>query len=582
MYPRLEKFLSYYKPYKLLLSADLSCAIIIAAITLLLPLCARYITESILTLDAAEALAQITYMAGIMLALVAVHALCLFFVDYMGHYMGALIERDMRSELFAHLQTQPFSFYDEHKVGQLMTRVTNDTFNLAELYHHGPEDILITLIKFVGTFLILMTINVPLTLIIFACLPPMIVYAFHFNRKMNIALRAARDRIGDVNARVEDSLGGIRVSKSFTNADFENKRFSVENQRFLKSRGEGYKSEAWLSGGIIAFTQIFTIIVIGIGGAFITDGEMGIADLVTFLLYVGLLVEPIRTALNFLRLYQMGITGFDRVVEILEIEPAITDKTDAVSLKQAEGNIAGKIEFKDVGFRYSKTAHWVFRNLSLSIEPGEFVALVGPSGVGKSTLCALLPRFYEVTEGSISVDGHSIKSLTQESLQSSIGVVQQDVYLFDGSVMENIRYGNLAASEADIIECAKNANAHEFIMALEHGYDTEIGQRGVKLSGGQKQRLSIARAFLKDPAILIFDEATSALDNQSENAIQASLEQLSKNRTTIVIAHRLSTVQNAERIIVLGENGIIEQGRHLELIEQDGHYSSLYSLQASI
>lgn len=578
MYPRLEKFLSYYNPYKLLLSADLSCAIVIAVITLSLPLCARYITESVLTLGASDALTQIIYMASIMLALVAVHALCKFFVDYMGHYMGALMERDMRGELFAHLQTQPFSFYDEHKVGQLMTRVTNDTYNLAELYHHGPEDILITLIKFVGTFLILMTINVQLTLLIFACLPPMVVYAFHFNRKMNIALRAARDRIGDVNARVEDSLGGIRVSKSFTNAEFENGRFAIENERFLESRRHSYKSEAYLDSGIVAFTQIFTVIVIGVGGSFIIEGPLRIVDLVTFLLYVGLLVEPIRTALNFARLYQSGITGFDRVMELLEVEPAIVDYPDATTLSKAKG----KVEFEDVSFRYSESAPWVIQNLSLSIRPGEFVALVGPSGVGKSTLCALIPRFYEATGGVISIDGHSVTTLTQESLQRNIGVVQQDTYLFDGTVAENIHYGNLAASDEDVIACAKKANAHDFIMTLENGYQTEIGQRGVKLSGGQKQRLSIARAFLKDPAILIFDEATSALDNQSENAIQSSLEKLSKNRTTIVIAHRLSTVQNAERIIVLGENGIIEQGKHHELIEKDGHYSGLYALQASI
>jgi ATP-binding cassette subfamily B protein len=578
MYPRLEKFLSYYKPYKLLLSADLSCAIVIAVITLSLPLCARYITESILTLDASDALTQIFYMASIMLALVAVHALCKFFVDYMGHFMGALMERDMRGELFAHLQTQPFSFYDEHKVGQLMTRVTNDTYNLAELYHHGPEDILITLIKFFGTFLILMTINVQLTLLIFACLPPMVVYAFHFNRKMNIALRAARDRIGDVNARVEDSLGGIRVSKSFTNAEFENNRFAIENERFLESRRHSYKSEAYLDSGIVAFTQIFTVIVIGVGGSFIIQGPLRIVDLVTFLLYVGLLVEPIHTALNFSRLYQSGITGFDRVMELLEVEPAIADHPHATILTKA----TGKVEFENVSFRYSESAPWVIQNLSLSIKPGEFVALVGPSGVGKSTLCALIPRFYEATAGSISIDGHTVTTLTQESLQKNIGVVQQDTYLFDGTIAENIHYGNLAACDEDVIACAKKANAHDFIMTLENGYQTEIGQRGVKLSGGQKQRLSIARAFLKDPAILIFDEATSALDNQSESAIQLSLERLSKNRTTIVIAHRLSTVQNAERIIVLGVNGIIEQGKHQELIEQDGHYSGLYALQASI
>jgi len=570
-----KKFLSYYKPYRGLLAADLACAFVVAAITLILPLGARYITKNVLENGAPNALGQIYAVGATMLTLVIVYALCSTFVDYKGHMMGAFIERDMRAELFAHLQKLSFGFYDDQKVGQLMNRITNDTFALGELYHHGPEDIVLATLKFFGTFAILITINVPLTLIIFFFLPVMAVYAFYFNGKVNVALRASKDRIGDINAQVEDTLSGIRVVKSFTNEDLEKSKFAFENNRFVESRSEGYKSEALHFNGMVAFTQLFTVVVIIFGGASIERGSLSLADLVTYLLYIGILIEPIRTALNFSRLYQDGITGFDRFMKVLEVEPDIQDSADAVAATHVRGNV----KFKDVRFKYRDDHDHVLKNLSLDIRAGEYIALVGPSGVGKTTLSSLIPRFYDVTEGEILLDCKNIKEISLCSLRRNIGVVQQDVYLFAGTVADNIRYGKPDASREAIVEAAKKANAHDFITALPDGYDTDIGQRGVKLSGGQKQRLSIARVFLKDPPVIIFDEATSALDNESERAVQDSLEKLAYKRTTLVIAHRLSTVRKAHRIVVLTGGGIAEQGTHEALIASGGVYAQLHDMQ---
>lgn len=578
MNTRTQKLISYYKPYRGLLIADLVCAVVVSAIVLTLPLCARYITKNILESGAIDALDQIYTVGLFMLVLIIIHALCNMFVDYQGHMMGAYMERDIRTELFEHYQKLSFGFYDNQKTGQLMNRMTNDTFAIGELCHHGPEDIVITTIKFWGTFIILLTINVPLTLIVFAFFPPMMIYAFHFNKKMNIALRSSKDRIGDLNAQVEDTLAGIRVVKSFTNEHIEKQKFSVENNRFVDARKQGYKSEAYFSNGVIAFTQIFTLVIIVFGGASIAKDTLSLADLVTYLLYIGLLVEPIRTALNFARLYQEGMTGFDRVMEMLEIQPDIQDPSTPITLSHVQGNIA----FHDVTFKYNATQNHVFENLSLNIKAGEFVALVGSSGVGKTTLCALIPRFYDIQKGRIELDGENIKNLNQNDLRQNIGIVQQDIYLFAGTIADNICYGKQDATEDEMIEAAQKANAHNFIMDLPNGYHTDIGQRGVKLSGGQKQRLSIARVFLKNPPIIIFDEATSALDNESEKAVQNALETLTNNRTTIVIAHRLSTVRNAQRIIVLNENGIAEQGTHEQLITQQGTYANLYNMQLSI
>ncbi|MCL4879317.1 MAG: ABC transporter ATP-binding protein/permease [Anaerolineae bacterium] len=569
MNSRSRKFLSYYKPYLGLFFADMVCAFVVSAVTLILPLCARYITKNVLEDHPSNALSQIYATGAIMLVLVIVHAMCNMFVDYQGHMMGAMMESDMRSELFEHYQKLSFSFYDEQKTGQLMTRLTNDIFWLSELYHHGPEDLFIALLHFVGAFVILIHINVPLTLMIFLFLPIMAVYAFYFNKRVNTALRRSKDRIGDINAQVEDTLAGIRVVKSFTNEEIEQEKFAYENNRFVDSRRDGYKNEAYFSNGMIAFTQCITIAVIIFGGAAIVNASLDLADLVTYLMCVAILIEPIHRVVNFARLYQEGITGFSRFMDLLEIEPDIQDSPDAIELSHVQGHV----EFKGVSFRYKKDHDDVLKNISLKIQVGEYVALVGTSGVGKTTLCSLIPRFYEVTEGEILLDGQNIRNVTLRSLRRNIGIVQQDVYLFAGTVSDNIRYGKLDASQEEIIEAARKANAHEFIMALPDGYNTDIGQRGVKLSGGQKQRLSIARVFLKNPPVIIFDEATSSLDNESERAVQESLEKLTANRTTLVIAHRLSTIRNAQRIVVLTDSGIEEQGTYDELIALGGTIS---------
>ena len=573
MNSRSKKFLSYYKPYLGLFAADMLCALVLSVIALALPLYTRYIGK-ILLADNPNALNQLYLMGAVMLLLVIIYTACNMFVDYRGHLMGAMMESDMRRELFDHYQKLSFRFYDDHKTGQLMSRLTNDLFWLSELYHHGPEDLTIALLQGLGAFIILININVKLTLIIFLFVPVMAAYAFYFNKKMNIALMQSKERIADTNAQLEDTLAGIRVVQSFTNEAIEQHKFDYQNQRFVKSRGDGYLSEAYLDSGMIAFTRLMTIAVVIFGGIAIVQASLDLADLLTYLLSVAILVEPIRRIVNFTRLYQEGITGFHRFMDILEIQPDIQDAPDAIEMSDIEGSI----EFKNVSFKYREGQNYAVKNISLHIEVGEYVALVGSSGVGKTTLCSLIPRFYEVTEGRILIDGVNIRDMTLSSLRRNIGIVQQDVYLFAGTVADNIRYGKLNATMDEIIAAAKQANAHDFILALPDGYDTDIGQRGVKLSGGQKQRLSIARVFLKNPPIIIFDEATSALDNESEKAVRESLEKLSSNRTTLVIAHRLSTIRNAQRIIVLGDNGIDEQGTHDQLILSNGTYASLYNV----
>lgn len=578
MNSRTRKFLSYYKPYKGLLLADMASAFVVSAVSLLFPLVINYITKNILESGSPNVINDIYTMGAVLLGLVVLHTVCNIFVDYRGHMMGAKMESDMRTELFDHYQKLSFGFYDEHKTGQLMTRLTNDIFWLSELYHHGPEDLLISLLKFVGAFLILITINVPLTLIVFLFMPAMGLYAYYFNKRMNIALRTSKDRIGDINAQVEDSLAGIRVVKSFTNEAIERRKFAYENNRFVDSRSDGYRSEAYFDNGLIAFTQIITIIVVVFGGVAIVNASLDLADLLTYLLVIGILVEPIRRMANFARLYQEGVTGFSRFMDVLEIEPDIQDAPDAVELTQVQGNI----EFRNVSFKYKQDHDYILRHISLDIGVGEYVALVGSSGVGKTTLCSLIPRFYDVSDGQILLDGRDIRDIRLKSLRRSIGIVQQDVYLFAGTVADNVRYGSLDAGRDEIVEAAKKANAHDFIMRLPDGYDTDIGQRGVKLSGGQKQRLSIARLFLKDPPIIILDEATSALDYESEKAVQDSLARLIHDRTTLVIAHRLSTVRKAQRIVVLTDSGIDEQGTHEHLLALDGTYANLYNMQLTL
>jgi len=553
----------------------MACALILSATTLALPLCIRYITKSILTENGPVMLTQLYAMGGVMLGLIVIHTLSSMFVAYQGHTMGALMERDMRSELFDHYQKLSFGFYDEQKTGQLMTRLTNDSFDMSELYHHGPEDIVIASLNFLGAFLILVNINAGLTLIVLLFLPVMALYAFYFNQKMKRAMRRSKDRIGDINAQVEDTLAGIRTVKSFANEEVETKKFAYENGRFVASRQDEYKSETYFYEGLICFTQLMTLVVVLFGAIRMVDGALDLVDLLTFLLYIGILIEPIQRFGNFTRLYQQGMAGFERFMEVLEVEPDIQDAADAVELQEVQGNI----EFRQVCFTYKSGYGDVLKELSLTINAGEFVALVGASGVGKTTLCSLIPRFYTVNAGQILLDGQDINTIRLHSLRSNIGIVQQDVYLFAGSAADNIRYGKLNATTEEIVAAAKQAHAHDFIMALPHGYETDLGQRGVKLSGGQKQRLSIARVFLKNPPIIIFDEATSALDNESERAVRDSMEKLSAHRTTLVIAHRLSTVRNAQRIVVLTDKGIAEQGTHDELIALNGPYANLYNMQ---
>lgn len=569
-----QRFFSYYKPYKGLFFADMFFAIMGAAVTLVIPLIIRYITGTVIFYEADEALKVILKLALLMVGLVLLEAYCNFFIAYQGHIMGAKMEYDMRNEIFAQYQRLSFNFFDDQKVGQLMSRVTNDLFEIAELFHHGPENIVISIIKFIGSFAILASINIRLTLVAFAIIPFMFAYAYYFNKKMKAAFKRNRAKIADINATIEDNLSGIRVVKSFANEDAEMEKFRDGNSRFVETKKSSYLYMGGFHSGLGAFMTMINIIVIVAGAVFITNGIVDVTVLITFLLYVNNFTEPVKKLINFTETFQNGVSGYERFLEIMSIEPTIKDKDNAVEKNDFKGDVA----FTDVSFRYNDKNEYVLKNVSLAVKAGEYVALVGSSGAGKTTLCSLIPRFYDVTSGSISVDGVDVRDLKLKCLRNNIGIVQQDVYLFAGSIIENIRYGRPGATDEEVYEAAKKANAHEFIMSLPEGYDTDIGQRGIKLSGGQKQRLSIARVFLKNPPILIFDEATSALDNESEKVVQESLETLAANRTTFVIAHRLSTIRNAERILVLTEDGIAESGTHKELMEKQGVYYNLYNI----
>ena len=569
-------FLSYYKPHKAMFAADMFFACLGSGITLLLPMIIRYITTDVIYRLPNEALRTILILTAVMGGLILIEFVCNFFIAYYGHIMGAKIEYTMRGEIFAHYQKLSFSFFDNQKVGQLMSRITTDLFDITELMHHGPENIILSAIKIIGAFVILVNISPLLALAAFIVLPFMFAYAYYLNGKMRRAFRQNRVKIAEINGQIEDNLSGIRVVKSFANEEIEKKKFKIGNAGFLSAKKNSYHYMGSFQAGLGAFTTLIQVNVILAGTILIANGKVNVSDLVTFVLYISVFTDPVRTLIDFTEQFQNGYSGFERFCEIMEIEPDIKDRADAKELTDVRGDIT----FEDVSFQYEENTEQVLQHINLTVPAGSYMALVGASGAGKSTLCSLIPRFYDVTEGAVKVDGTDVRDLTLKSLRDHIGMVQQDVYLFVGTVYENIRYGRPDATREEVIEAAKNANAHEFIMSLPQGYETDIGQRGIKLSGGQKQRLSIARVFLKNPPILIFDEATSALDSQSERHIQKSLSNLMKGKTVLAIAHRLSTLREMDRILVFDKGRIIESGSHEELLTKKGLYFKLYNMQA--
>lgn len=568
-----KKFFSYYKPYRKLFWSDMFFATVAAAVTLIIPLIVRYITTHVIYWDAKTALHTILSLVILMLFLVILEFYSNYFITNYGHMMGARMEYDMRTEIFGHYQKLSFSFFDNQKVGQLMSRVTNDLFEISELFHHGPEDIVISIIKLIGSFSILLFINWRLALAAFALVPLMLVYAYYFNIKMKRIFVKNRARIADINAQIEDNLSGIRVVKSFANEEIEMGKFKIGNDNFLESKKENYKYMALYNSGLTAFTTLITVLVLAVSAVFITKNMINVTDLVTFLLYINNFTEPVKKLINFTEQFQNGMSGYTRFLEMLSIQPDIKDAPGAVVLKQAKGDIL----FENVSFHYEDHSEMVLSGLNLHVSPGEYVALVGTSGVGKSTLCSLIPRFYDVSEGRILLDGTDIRNFTLKSLRENIGIVQQDVYLFAGSVMDNIRYGRLDATDEECIAAAKLANADDFITRLPEGYNTVITGNGANLSQGQRQLLSIARAAVADPPVMILDEATSSIDTRTEAIVQAGMDNLMKGRTVFVIAHRLSTIRNADSVIVLDHGRIIERGTHDELIAMHGTYYQLYT-----
>ena len=573
-----KNFSKYYKPYIGVVILDLICACLTTVCELVLPMIVRYITNTALTGASELLVSSVLRLGALYLFLRLVDVAANYYMSNNAHVMGAHIETDMRRDLFSHLMKLSFGYFDNTKVGQIMSRISNDLFDITEFAHHCPEEIFICTIKIVGSFIILCGINVPLTLILFALLPLMLISVAFFRKGMKDAFKKQREQIGELNAQVEDTLLGIRVVKSFANEEKEKERFAQGNHKFFERKKISYKYMARFHACTRFFDGVMYVAIITVGALFMINGHITAADLVAYLLYIQTLITSIRRLVEFTEQFQRGITGIERFDEIMSETPDIVDLPSAKDLL----DVCGDIAFKNITFSYSDNDKEVLSHINIDVKKGENIAIVGPSGSGKTTLCNLLPRFYELTDGEITIDGSPIKDITLKSLRENIGVVQQDVYLFSGSVKDNIIYGKFDATDEEIIEAAKSAGAHDFIMSLPDGYDTYVGERGLKLSGGQKQRISIARLFLKNPPILILDEATSALDNESELIVQKSLERLAKGRTTFTIAHRLTTIRNAIKIIVLTEDGISETGSHSELMEKNGEYAKLYSLYTSL
>ncbi len=577
-YKMFKSFLPYYKPYLGIVAIDLLCAALTTVCELVLPLIIKHITNTAISETVSLLISDVLRLGGVYLFLKIIDTIANYYMAYIGHTMGVMLETDMRRDLFGHLQKLSFSYYDKAKVGTIMSRLTSDLFDITEFTHHFPEEVFIASIKITGSFIILAKINIPLTLIIFALLPLMLVSIKFFRGGMKRTFKERRRQVGELNADIEDTLLGIRVVKSFANEELENKKFAEGNKRFFDIKKQSYKYMARFQCCTRFFDGVMYVAIIIAGSLFMINGKIGATDLVTFLLYIQTLIASIRSIVQFTEQFQNGITGIERFYEIMNVPADITNLPEAKDIKDVKGNIS----FDNVTFAYNKEDGEVLSHINLDIECGQNIAIVGPSGGGKTTLCNLIPRFYDIQSGKITIDGTDIREITLESLRDNIGVVQQDVYMFCGSVYDNISYGKPDATMDEIIEAAKLAGAHEFISNLPDGYDTYIGERGIRLSGGQKQRLSIARLFLKNPPILILDEATSALDNESELIVQKSLEKLAKGRTTLTIAHRLTTIKNATKIIVLTEDGITEAGTHNELMEKGGEYAKLYSLYTSI
>lgn len=569
---KMREFIKYYKPHKALFFWDLLCAFLISATDLIYPMVTRkFINNYIPNKD----IRNIVILGIVLFILYLIRLFLDYFVGYWGHVLGVRMEYDMRKKLYNHIQKMSFSFFDETKTGHIMSRLINDLNEISELAHHGPEDLFISIVMLIGSFILLLNINVALTLIIFSVIPILIWFTLTYNFKMRKSFQELRVSLGDINSTLEDSISGIRVVKSFTNEEFEEKRFDVGNDNFKKLRSKSVRYLGIFNGGINYLSNILSLVALIFGGYFVYLNKINIADLTAFVLFMGLMIQPVKRLAQFAELFQRGMAGFNRFSEILKIEPEIKDSINAVDI----GKVKGHVEFKNVNFKYQENNEDILSNINLEVKEGETVALVGPSGAGKTTLCSLIPRFYDVNSGNILIDGKDIKDVTLESLRNNIGIVQQDVFLFSGTIKENIKYGKLDATDEEIISAAKKANAHEFILNTENGYDTYIGERGVKLSGGQKQRLSIARMFLKNPSILILDEATSSLDNKSEAVIQESIKELAVGRTTFIIAHRLATIKNAKRIVVLTDEGIAEEGTHEELLSKKGEYFNIYNAQ---